>query len=180
MKRFLIVASILAVALTGGFLWQRNVHAQEGALMTEEHIVRIRSNCVEAQSSLNQLHASDALLRVNQGRQYELISTRLMAPFNSRVALNKLDGTNLTAAAVDYERELAAFRVNYKSYEESMSKALKINCTNQPVSFYDNVGDARAKRKVVHTNTVNLNNIIQKYKDEFELLAKTLPKGSIR
>lgn len=147
--------------------------------MIEEHIARIRSNCVEAQSTLNRLHTSDALLRVNRGQLYELISTKLMAPFNSRVALNRLDGTELTAAAVNYERELIAFRANYKLYEESMSRALKINCVNQPVAFYDNVGDARSKRKAVHASTVKLNDLIEKYRDQFEALAKTLPEGSI-
>jgi hypothetical protein len=180
MKRFLIVSFISVVTLAGVFLLQSNARAEEDPLMTEQHIARIRSNCVEAQSSLNQLHTTDALLRVNRGPLYELISTKLIAPFNSRVALNKMDGTNLTVIAADYERELAAFRTNYKTYEEAMSKALKINCVNQPVAFYDSVVDARAKRKVVHENTINLKDIIQKYKDEFEVIAKTLPKGTIK
>ena len=178
MKRFLTLAAVLSLTLAGAFFWHSSVRAQDGQLMTEEHITRIKSNCVEAQSSLNQLHTSDALLRVNQGRQYELISTKLMAPFNSRVAINKLDGTDLVSITSNYERELAAFRTNYKSYEEATSKALQINCINQPVAFYDYVGDARAKRKIVHGNIVKLNNMIDDYKDKFEVLAKTLPKGS--
>jgi hypothetical protein len=176
MKRSLILISIGAVTIFGVLFWHSIAYAQSGTLMTEEHIARIRSNCIEAQSTLSQLHTSDALLRVNRGQLYESISTKLMTPFNSRATLNRFDVTKLSSVAADYERELIAFRANYKSYEESLSQALKINCENQPVAFYDNVNDARTKREIVHENTTNLTGIIQKYRDEFEALAKTIPK----
>jgi hypothetical protein len=172
MKRFLIFTAVATVAITGALVW--HVSSARGAEepMTEAHIARIRSNCVEAQSTLTQLHTSDALLRVNRGQLYESISTKLMAPFNSRVAINKLDGTTLVALATDYERELAAFRLNYQQYEEAMSKTLKINCANQPVAFYDSIGDTRAKRRVTHDSTLALQKTIQDYKNEFEAFAR--------
>lgn len=180
MKRPLIFSIVAATAVFGVLFWHSVAYAQSDGLMTEEHIARIRSNCIEAQSTLNQLHTSDALLRVNRGKLYESISTKLMAPFNSRATLNRFDVTKLSALAASYERELTAFRTNYKSYEETTSQALRINCINQPVAFYDNVNDARQKREVVHSNIVNLKNILQKYKDEFEALAKTVPKEITR
>ena len=178
MKRILIAIAILAVATSGAFLWQASVQAQDAPLMTEAHIAKIRSNCVEAQSTLNQLHTSDALLRVNQGQLYELISTKLMAPFNARVTLNKIDGTKMIDVSNDYDRELAAFRINYKAYEEAMSRTLKINCLNQPVAFYDSVNEARTKRKITHANILNLKTNILQYKAEFDALEKNTLKGS--
>lgn len=178
MKRTLIVFAALAVTLSGAFLWQAKVKAEETPLMTEAQIARIRSNCVEAQSTLNQLHTSDALLRVNQGQLYELVSTKLMAPFNARAALNKMDVASLINVLNDYDRELASFRVNYKLYEEAMSRTLKINCTNQPVAFYDSVSETRTKRKLVHTNVVNLKTNIQEYRTEFDALEKGVFKES--
>ncbi|HET6746775.1 MAG TPA: hypothetical protein VFH06_01565 [Candidatus Saccharimonadales bacterium] len=146
----------------------------ETAPMTEAHIAQIRANCVDAQSVLAQLHASDALLRVNRGQLYESISTKLMAPFNSRVALNKYDGSKLTEQSVIYDRQLDEFRSSYKAYDEAISKALKINCVNEPVAFYDSVADARAKRQMVHQSTVALQTTIQNYKNQFEVFAGTL------
>ncbi len=176
MKRFLIVFVVLTVAIGGAFLWQASVQAQDAPPMTEAHIAKIRSNCIEAQSALTQLHTSDALLRVNQGQLYELISTKLMAPFNGRVALNKLDATKLITVSTAYDQELMAFRANYKLYEEAMSRTLKINCINQPVAFYDSVGETRDKRKVVYNNSIDLKTYIQKYKAEFDALEKNVPK----
>lgn len=139
--------------------------------MTEAHIARIRANCVDAQSTLSQLHASDALLRVNRGRLYESISTQLMVPFNSRVSINQLDGAKLVAISTTYEAQLASFRANYKLYEEAMSQALRINCTNEPVAFYDQVNSAHTKRQKVHDNTLSLHKTIGEYKAAFETFA---------
>lgn len=172
MKRFLVFISVMSLAVLGAAGLKAVVKAQENAPMTEAHIERIRTNCVKAQSSLSQLHASDALLRVNRGQLYESVSTKLMAPFNSRVALNRLDSAGLPAVAAQYEKQLAAFRLNYQQYEEAMAKTLRINCTVQPVAFYDSVGDTRDKRKLTHDSTLELHKTIAAYKTEFESFAK--------
>lgn len=169
---------MIGAALLGAVFLQASVKAEEAAPMTEAHIARIRSNCVAAQSSLNQLHATDAFLRVDRGQLYELISTKQMAPFNSRVALNRLDSAKLPAIASQYEKQLAAFRINYQQYEEAMSRTLRINCTNQPVAFYDSVTDTRTKRSIVHDSTVELHKTIQSYKAEFELFAAKFLEGT--
>lgn len=173
MKRYLIFG-LLCVTAVAGAVAVRDVtaHAYSAPPMTEAHITRIRNNCVEAQSALSQLHASDALLRVNRGQLYESISEKLMAPFNSRVALNRLDGAGLVNVATDYERQLEDFRTKYQEYEEAMSKTLRINCMNEPVSFYDSVTDTRIKRQKVHASTVKLHELIANYKDEFETFAR--------
>jgi len=171
MKRFIIFVAVLAAVTAGGMAWHTSVQAQS-APMTEAHIARIRANCIEAQSRLGQLHVSDALLRVNRGQIYESISTKLMAPLNSRISLNRLDGVSLVSIAATYEGQLAYFRQSYQQYEEAMSQTLKINCTNQPVVFYDSVADTRAKRKKVHESTLALHDTVREYKSEFEAFAK--------
>lgn len=172
MKRF-IVGSMLAASLMA--LLNAHVFAQSTP-MTEAHIDRIRANCVEAQSTLMQLHASDALLRVNRGQVYESIATKLMTPFNNRVSISKLDGSSLSDLTTTYERQLGEFRTNYKSYEESMTRTLRINCTNQPVAFYDSITDTRAKRQLVYDNTQALQKTIQDYKNAFETFKQAFPQ----
>jgi hypothetical protein len=172
MKRFLVLIGLVVAA--GALVWIPGATHAQSAPMTEAHIQRIKANCVDAQSILTQLHASDALLRVNRGQLYESISSKLMAPFNSRVALNKFDGSKLVAQSATYETQLNEFRSYYKSYEEAMSKTLRINCVNEPVAFYDSVADARTKRQQVHQKIVALQSIIQAYKAEFERFAQQL------
>lgn len=175
MKRFLALASIIGLALIGTHV---AAQSQSSSLMTEAHIERIRSYCVEAQTTLSQLHASDALLRVNRGRLYESISTKLMTPFNSRVVLNNMDSLGLPGITSRYDQELAGFRQNYQVYEEAMSRTLKIDCTKQPVAFYDSVAETRTKRQQTHQSIVKLHQTIQDYKAEFEVFAQKMKEGS--
>ena len=155
--------------MAGG--WTTISRAQVAPPMTEDHIARIRDNCVDAQSSLAQIHASDALLRVNRGQLYESISTKLMAPLNSRIALNKLDGGSLTTVTVAYESALDKFRNDYQDYEQALSAALQINCRNQPVAFFDSVRAARDDRTKVHDDITSLQGMIEKYRTTFEAFA---------
>jgi len=176
MKRF-VVCLVVFSALLGAAFWHGSASADDQAPMTEAHIARIRSNCIDAQATLNRLHTSDALQRVNQGQLYESISTKLMAPFNSRVALARLDGVTLVSLATTYDQQLAAFRTNYQQYEEGISSLLNMNCTNQPVAFYDAVADVRTKRQIVHDNVVSLQKTVQDYQNAFEDFAKRFETG---
>lgn len=175
MKRFLIVVAVFGL-LAGSIGMSQNVFAQDQPTMDDAHIERIRSNCIEAQTKLTQLHTADTLLRVNRGQLYEQILTKLMSPFNSRVALNNLNSSELVSIAATYQRQLTAFRTNYQQYEETLSSVLKINCTDQPVAFYDKVTEAREKRQKVHESTLQLKQSIETYKTAFNEFRSTFLK----
>lgn len=163
MKRFFIMIC-LAVTLVGSVALGDVVRADDDqAPMTEAHIARIRANCIETKSTLQQIHATDAGLRVNRGQIYESIATKLMAPLNSRLVLNRLDSDTFLTIADEYEQQLQAFRLQYQQYEEAMSATLRINCVNQPVAFYDSVTDTRTKRQATHDATIQLHKTIEKY-----------------
>lgn len=175
MKR-LATFIMIALAMSGVFIVPSQVGAQDQP-MTESHIERIKANCVEAQTQLTRIHTNDALLRVNRGQLYERILTKLMSPFNSRVALNNLNGSTLVSVSATYEQQLMAFRTYYREYDESMTATLKINCINQPVAFYDSVVVTRSKREKVHESTGQLQQSIQNYKKEFESFAASQGNG---
>jgi hypothetical protein len=112
---------------------------------------------------LNQLHASDALLRVNRGQIYESMSTKLMDRFNGRVSNNGFDNTNLVAITKSYGLMLDTFRLDYITYEKQLALAISIDCPNQPVEFYDAVLSARTKRSQVNADVIKLNQFIDQY-----------------
>lgn len=172
MNRTIVILALIVTVLAGGAVVSAVVSAEDTPPMTEEHIARIRDNCVDAQSTLFQLHASDAGLRVNRGQLYESIATKLMAPFNSRLVLNRINEESLLTTASDYEKQLQVFRTQYQQYEEAMAATLRINCVNQPVAFYDSVVDTRKKRRLTNQSAIELQTIIQKYGANVETFAK--------
>lgn len=146
--------------LSGIFFWA--VSAQS-VPMTDQQIKLIRDNCVSTESTLNQLHSSDALLRVNRGQTYESISTKLMERFNSRIASNSLNNTGLLSITNSYGTLLDSFRAHYISYEKQLTSAVSIDCSKQPVAFYDAIAQARIGRDQVHIDVLRLNQLIDQY-----------------
>jgi len=140
--------------------------------LTDDAIKRIKGNCTEAQASLTQLHASDALLRVTLGQLYESIATKLMTPLNSRIVLNKLDGSSLVSAAATYEQQLGDFRDDYQVYEQSLSDLLAIKCQDRPVGYFDGLTKARINREKVHDDVEALRKTSRAYGDNFEMFAR--------
>ena len=136
--------------------------------LSEAHLNRIRTNCVAAKNSLNQLHANDALLRVNRGQMYEAISVKLMASMNSRIALNRLDGGEMVKITADYNRQLEEFRSSYQVYEQALSRLMRIDCAKKPAEFYSQVGSVRDLREEVNENVKLLHDGIKEYKAAFD------------
>jgi hypothetical protein len=159
-KSLLVVCVVLAIVFgIGTFI---NASAADIPI-TSEQIDQIRSSCVSTKNTLNQLHASDALLRVNMGQIFESISTKLMGGFNGRVINNNLNASELVSASTAFNSVLDNFRADYIVYEEQLSSAIDIDCSKQPVSFYDSVAQARVKRTKVHDDVVELNKYIDSY-----------------
>jgi hypothetical protein len=171
MNRFLTLLAVCGMLLVAAMAGQA-ASAQTNEPLSEDHINRIRQNCVNAKTTLDRLHVSDALLRYDRGKLYEQISTKLMAPLNSRIAINRLEGLKLTALSLEYDNTLDDFRASYQQYDEAMTQALAIDCASKPAEFYESVANTREKRQKLHSHTLSLNNLLQSYKNEFEAFVK--------
>lgn len=169
-KKVLIAIAAVVVAMSPGV----SAQPETSLVLTEGQIALIRTNCIASQSVLNRVHANDGLMRVNLGQQYETISARLMAPMNSRIALNKLDGLELAKTTVDFNKKLDEFRSVYQEYERTVSSTLATNCVNQPVAFYDSVSLARTKRQTVQTTVSQLNALVTQYRSQFEAFSQKI------
>jgi len=177
-----IPKKITAVGLLIVSLLSLAVFARAGAVsssLSDQQIQNIRENCLSTKTTLNQLHASDALLRVNRGQIYESMSIKLMTKFNDRVASNNQDNSSLVDITSKYNSTLDSFRNHYMAYESHLSAAISIDCSKQPVSFYDAVSVASSDREKVHSDIVKLNQSVDQYKaavDEFEKKFLAEPK----
>lgn len=147
------------------------------ATLTDNDLTVIRRNCVSVQSTLSRIHESDALARVNLGQQYETIATKLMAPFNSRVALNRLDGVALTQTTVAFNAQLDEFRTLYQQYEQTLLKVMQLKCRDQPVTFYDTLNLARSQRTAVREAITQMSTLVNQYSDQVKVLAPSVKEA---
>lgn len=138
-------------------------------IMTDDHIQRIKANCTSATQNLQRIHVNDAPLRVDRGQVYDLVSSKLMARLNSRLALNKLDGSSLVSITSKYDKALTDFRASYIKYDDQVTEALKVDCHKQPVAFYDAVTKARALRTEVYSHVTEIVRYTQEYGKAFDV-----------
>jgi hypothetical protein len=165
-------------AIIGSLTFYGIIHAQTPAI-TDDQISRIRSSCVSTKNTLSQLHATDALLRVNRGQIYESMSTKLMNRFNDRLSNNRYDTSKFDAITTSYNNVLDTFRLDYQAYEEQLSTALGIDCAKEPVSFYDAIVSARVKRTQVHTDVLQLHQYISQYDSVFLTFQQTVVANKV-
>ncbi len=149
------------------------VHAEGSADLTPDELNQVKTTCLATQNTLRQLRTSDALLRVNRGQLYELMSSKLMTPFNTRLQNNHFDARAFTDSADRYMAALNGFRSDYQAYDQQMAAALNLSCTKNPDKFYDAVVSARTKRVTVHEDILKMNDLIDSYGQLVKYLQST-------
>jgi len=82
------------------------------------------------------------------------------------VANNDFDNATLVSVTTNYGLMLDNFRSDYKAYEEHLSSAIAIDCSKQPVAFYDAITLARSERTKVHADVLKLNQSIDQYQSD--------------
>jgi hypothetical protein len=163
----LILGAVVGVVI----FWPHLTAGAQDSIMSDDQKNQIQTRCVSIKQTLNQLHANDAVIRVNRGQLYEAISVKMMVPMNSRITLNRLDGGELVGITASYDQTLSEFRDNYGVYERQLSDAIKIDCEKSPEKFYKAVQAASERRKAVHADVVRLHEQIQDYETNFKNFA---------
>jgi hypothetical protein len=90
-----------------------------------------------------------------------------MVPLNRRLASNQLDAGNLLTITADYNNQYRTFFDAYIKYDNAMTKLLDIDCSKEPVTFYNALTDARDKRKAVSLSSLAIQDLIRSYGNEF-------------
>ena len=166
MYKTLVIGSVLLAVISSPFVYADN----QSTNLTESQISIVKASCLSVQSTLNRIHANDALSRVHLGQEYETISTKFMAPMNSRMALAKLDNVALTRTTVDFNTKLSDFRTLYQQYEETMLRTIQTKCVDQPEEFYSSLLQAQSDRSAVRQSVAGLANLVTQYKQQVDAL----------
>ena len=162
----LFIAGVLMVALSFWYTQYAFADTDEIPPASSDQLATISSNCRQIQSTLQQLSFNDTLARVNQGQLYEEISTDLMAPMNSRIALNHYDGSNLLTTAATYANQIDIFRQSYSAYANALQTVLSNNCKDAN-KFYTQLMTARQARMELSQTVSDMNESITKYRSQF-------------
>ena len=151
-------------------------HAETATPLSDGQVSLVRVNCVATHATLERIHASDALARVNLGREYETISTKLMAPMNSRIALNSLNASEVARTTADFNSELQEFRATYQRYEQTVNQLLQHDCSKDPSGFYKAIQQARIYRAQVREIVTSMSGLTTQYRTQLETVKQQAVK----
>lgn len=155
-RRLALGASIVAI------LCAPQVSA-EAADITDTQIEIIRQNCVSAQSSMQRLELTEAVIRRNRGMRYESI-LKLMAALNGRIVYNKLSAPPLTSLTSQIDQKRSEFIESYINYNNSYNVVMRLpNCKQQPVTFYEYLNQTRELRTKLATTIDDIDRLLDTY-----------------
>lgn len=155
MKRSVVILAALLVVVTGPFV------RAEGSLSDAE-LDAIRTNCVDAQITLQRVQDSDKLTRINRGYRYEAL-LKLMTSFNSRVAENKIDAPDLISIASEYQKNWDSFRAEYSDYDDALTALTELDCRAEPTTFHDQLVALREKRVNLANRVKEFDGLLDRY-----------------
>lgn len=165
MKRYSVLAVVMFVAvLVAGPRVVGALSVEGPLILTEAQTETIADNCTVSKIALGQVHSNDAAMRVNIGQEYANISSRLMAPLNSRISLAGRDGVQLTQITADYNTVLQEFRAAYRLYDNAVLEALGIDCRTKQAEYYAAVLVARQERAKVREAVSQLSSLATEYR----------------
>lgn len=174
--RRLLLPLIAVLTLVGPVAYADD---QVTSVLTGDQEALVRANCSSVQAAMMRLHANDALARVHLGQGYETISTRLMTPMNSRVVVEKYDGSALIRTAADFNQRLDQFRGEYQRYDQTITKLIQMRCESDPQGFYGLIEQGRTYRAAVRQSVVTLGDLITQYRTqvgELQTSINAMPK----
>lgn len=169
MKRFSLLIAVFLTLASAPL-----VRAEAAQPLTDQYIEAIREGCSNALRGILQVQKSEAVTRVNRGREYES-TLQLMVALNTRIVANKLDAPTLTSASSKMQQQFSQFQAHYLIYADKMDATLDVNCKQAPVTFYDNLSAAREARAKVAEDIKKIEVILDEYQTGFDSLKTTTP-----
>ena len=170
----IFIAIRASVLLMGSPVLAEDVKSDSAKKATALQGQKIVRECKNIQNQLGRLRSNDALIRVNLGQNYEVISSRLMANLNTRIVSNKLNGSELVALSAEFSENLEYFRENYQIYERDLTKLSHMDCSKAADKFYDQLEIVRYQRSELNFNTTKLHEIAEEYQKALERFEETI------
>lgn len=143
--KFWLLSAVLAVSLIPTFAGSIDPKS-----MTEAEKQAVVSQCHDMRRNLQSIKHIDTLTRVNRGTATTNLVT-LMSAFNSRAASNTFNIPPLVTATKNVQDLRREFGDDYTQYETALRDLIAIDCTTEPVAFYEQLVEVRAKRALLNT-----------------------------
>lgn len=174
MQQFLVLVVLLSASF---FVIHTSVSAQSG--LEQKHIEKIQQNCVTAQTTMQRVQKSDLATRINFGRAYDALMTKLMEPLNTRAVANRAPvAPALAEKTTNLEVNVETFRDHYAEYNNKLNETIRIDCRKHPEAFYALAVESKKLRAQLAQDITILKRITNLYQQDIIDYQKNLQQGT--
>lgn len=155
---------IPSVAIVAVAVLASNFAMAQSPELSEGHLQKIRENCSAAQITMQRVQQSDVATRINYGRAYDGLLTRLIKPLNNRTVVDRSQiAPHLAEQTTLFSTKVDTFRDDYAEYTGVLSSAIRMKCHDKPAEFYQVVKRAQELRAKVARTTEEIKAVIREY-----------------
>lgn len=141
-----------------------NVFAVEPTELSETKLDTISESCDGAIKSLKALQKSDTRVRTSIGPVYDKLQNKFIVPLNVRLVSNNFSIPDLITIQAKFATKKTNFYKDFTKYSQHLEDLIAIGCKTSPSDFYKQLEIVREKRKIVHEDVEELNEISNDYK----------------
>ena len=173
MKKFL--AKIFAVTLiitlfASSFISKTNAATE----LNDEKINLISEHCSIIKDNIKTIQHEDSRAYDHLGGYYDAVLYNFITPLNLSLIKNNMPNTNLADNQAGFVTARTKFTSDYIKYQRDLEVLLSLDCTSEPVKFYDKLTTAREDRAKVATDVSNLNSLLTKQQKLVTTLKESL------
>lgn len=162
MKKFLASLILAAAALLATVTNLNFAKAEANTDLTTEQMNAIKKNCAIIKDNLKSIQYEDSRVRVHLGRYYDTVQSNFITPLNIALIGNNISNINLIENQTNFVTARSKFASDYIAYQKSLEELVSLDCTIEPVKFYNKLVSVREKRAKVANDTTKLRELTEK------------------
>lgn len=171
-RSFIVIFSLVFAAIASGLVDSSQVRA-----LSNQRLEIVKSNCKSSQVTLKQIQYSDTATRISRGRDYQQL-IKLMATFNSRLALNKIDAGSTSTLTANMETQFDGFQQTFIKYGDQIASLINMNCQAKPADFYSQLEQLRNQRQSLAKEVDSISKLLDQYQKSVSQIAKQIGQGT--
>ena len=164
MRKSLAVTSLVVLATIALLVsvFYNPVNAEESTSITTAELNAIKENCATIHDNLKNVQYEDSRVRVHLGRYYETILTNFITPLNATLVSNNTPNVSLIENQSNFVSTRDKFSSDYITYQKNLEELVSIDCSVEPLRFYNKLVSVREMRAKVATDTTKLRELSEK------------------
>ena len=164
----------LAIVSSASFFSLKTTAATE---LDDEKLTAISTSCSIIKDNIKTIQHEDSKNRDHLGGYYNYILSNFIKPLNIVLVNNNMSTSVITTFSENQNNYVSAFELfdnDYRKNQKDLEELLSIDCTTEPIKFYNKLVVARKSRAKVADDITTINNLIEKQRTSVSNLKETL------